>query len=255
MKTIDKEKVMRSQLKKAGKSPYHAYKKIVMGDGGITDLFIYELCTLLFETMPGALGYLLRRRFYPVFLKKSGSNFIIGKNVTFRHPKKIHIGNNVTIDDNSLIDAHGAGSECLTIGNDTVINRNCMLQAKAGPIRVGDRSSIGSNSVVSSLDGIYIGNDVIIGGRCYFSAGAYHLDDIDTPIIDQGPYAKGPIHVGENSYVGAGAMIVGSINIGKGAVIGAGSLVLHDVPEFAIVAGNPAKLIRSRTEKRASRRL
>ena len=65
--------------------------------------------------------------------------------------------------------------------------------------------------------------------------------------MDQIAYSKGPIRIGDHVWIGTSAIILDGITVGKGAVIGAGSLVNKDVPENAIVAGAPARVIRMRT--------
>ncbi len=72
----------------------------------------------------------------------------------------------------------------------------------------------------------------------------HYFDDIETPIKDQGGEFE-KITIGEDCWIGNGALIMA--NIGKKCVIGAGSVVTHDVPDYSIVAGNPAKVIKKRT--------
>ena len=121
-----------------------------------------------------------------------------------------------------------------------------MIQAKAGAIKIGKRTTIGSNSVIISMSGVELGEAVLIAGGCYLSAGAYNIDDADSAIMDQGAYSKGPIIIGDNCWIGTSAVILDGVTIGKGAIIGAGAVVTKDVPAGAIVAGVPAKVIRMR---------
>ncbi len=60
------------------------------------------------------------------------------------------------------------------------------------------------------------------------------------------PASKGDIKIGNDVWIGQNALILSGVTIGDGAVVGAGSVVTRDVPEFAIVAGNPATLVRFR---------
>ena len=237
---------IRDKLADARESPLKSYMSLTVGETGVGSFILYELITMLLGPLPGGLGYLLRKKLYPLLLNSTGRGLIIGRSVTIRHPKRIELGNNVTIDDYCVLDGRGAGNDGLVLQDDVLINRNCMIQAKAGPIRLGRRTSIGSNSVIVSLAGVELGEAVLIAGGCYISAGAYHTDDAERAIMDQGAYSRGPILIGDHVWIGTGAIILDGVTVGHGAIIGAGAVVTKDVPEQTIVAGVPAKVIRSR---------
>lgn len=246
MKEIDKKEIIRAKLAESQKSPFKAYKELSAGDVSFIKFIYYELVTSILGPMPGGIGFLLRKKFYPRMFKKIGRGFIIGRNVVVRHPGNITIGDNVTIDDNCLLD--GRGSEGIIFENGVILNRNCMVQAKTGYIKLGERTSIGSNSVIVSMSGVDIGKAVLTAGNCYISAGAYKFDDLDTPVMDQTAFSKGPIIIGENSWFGTGVTVLDGVRIGKGAVIGASSVVNKDIDEFSIAIGIPAKVVRKRGE-------
>lgn len=246
MKEIGGNNIIRKRLYEGKASPVKTYMDLTTGSVGLFKFVLYEFLTSLLGPMPGGVGFYLRKLFYPKLFQKVGTGLIIGRNVVIRHPDKILLGDNVTIDDNCLIDARGAGVDGLVLEDNVIINRNCMIQAKAGPIRLGKRSSIGSNSVIVSMDGVDIGEAVLFAGGCYVSAGAYHFDNVDTPVMDQGAFAKGAIHIGTNSWLGTGVIVLDGIQIGEGAIIGAGAVVAKNVPSNAIAAGVPAKIIRLR---------
>ncbi len=246
MKEINKNEIIREKLATARTSPLQAYRDLTTGNASAGFFFRYELLTFLFGSLSGGLGFLLRKKFYRGLFRAAGRGMIIGRNVVIRHPKNIELGDNVTIDDLCLIDGRGAGTDGVVIEDQVIINRNCMIQAKTGPIRLGARTTIGSNSVIVSMAGVEFGEAVLVAGNCYFSAGAYHVDDISSAVMDQGAYSKGPIILGDNTWVGTGAIILDGVKVGEGAIIGAGAVVTKDVPDYAIVAGVPAKVIRMR---------
>jgi len=243
---IDKDKMIQNKLAHAKSSPFQTYRDLVVGDVGMGHFIRYELLTTLLGPIPGGIGFLMRRKLYPSLFRKSGKGIIIGRNVVIRHPKNIEMHDNVTIDDHSLIDGRGAGNEGIVIGNHVIINRNCIVTSKSGKIKIGAGTSLGSNSVIASLSGVELGDDVIMAGNCYLSAGAYHYKDKSLPIMSQGTYSKGPIIIKNHAWIGTGAIILDGVTVGEGAVIGAGAVVTKDVPDFAIVAGVPAKVLRLR---------
>ena len=246
MKEIDKEEIIRDKLSKAKTSPLKTYIELTVGEAKFSYFLLYEFLTSLFGGFPGGAGFLFRKKLYPFLLKSVGNGFILGRNVTLRHPQRIQLGNNVTIDDNCVLDGRGEDNLGIRLSDKVIINRNCMLLAKSGHIHLGKRSTIGSNSVIVSMAGVDIGNAVMAAGGCYISAGSYHIDNTSVPIMDQGAYSKGPIIIGDNVWIGTGAVILDGVKIGKNAVIGAGAVVNKDVPENAIVGGVPAKVIRMR---------
>jgi acetyltransferase-like isoleucine patch superfamily enzyme len=88
---------------------------------------------------------------------------------------------------------------------------------------------------------ISIGNDVQIGPKTVIW-GRDHSFSKDMLIREQG-YIKAPIMIGDDVWIGANCTILKGVVISKGAVIGAGSVVTRNIPEYAIAAGNPARVI------------
>lgn len=109
--------------------------------------------------------------------------------------------------------------------------------------------SIGNNFYLNSgchlLGEISIGNDVMIGPKTVIW-GRNHGMARGVPMREQA-HVRGPIVIGNDVWISANVTILKGVNIGSGAVIGAGAVVTRDVPEFAIVVGNPARVIRFRT--------
>ncbi len=88
---------------------------------------------------------------------------------------------------------------------------------------------------------IVIGNDVYIGPNVCFFASGHDLNDLSQ-------LAGNDIVVGDHVWIGANAIILPGVKVGSSSVIGAGSVVTKDIQENSIMAGNPARLIRGRTE-------
>jgi acetyltransferase-like isoleucine patch superfamily enzyme len=99
--------------------------------------------------------------------------------------------------------------------------------------------------IYSCLYEINIGRRVEIAARCAFYS-YNHGVSLGSVIMDQPLCSKGGITVGDGAWLGHGVIVLNGVTIGAGAVIGAGSVVVGDIPENAIAAGVPARVIRFR---------
>src|SRR5205814_457553 len=133
------------QLFAPGKSSRERYSELVVGRPGLGALLAYELVMLCAQAVPGALGLALRGFLYPVLLGSCGKNVVFGQNVVLRHPHKIHIADNVVIDDNCLIDAKGESNTGIRIGSGVFVGRNSILSCKNGDIELAAGANIGFN--------------------------------------------------------------------------------------------------------------
>lgn len=246
MSEIQQEKFIRNALAEGKNSPLKTYRKLTVGEGGFGKFVLYEILTMLLGSMPGGLGFYLRKKLYRFLFKKVGRGLIIGRNVSLRHPGRVELGDNVTLDENCLIDGRGSGEDGVVLEDGVIINRSCMILAKDGPVHIGRRTTVGSNSVIVSLSGVEIGEAVMLAGNCYLSAGSYNVDHSPAAIMDAGAYSTGPIRVGDGAWLGTGAIVLDGVSIGSGAVVGAAALANKDVPANCITVGVPAKVVRNR---------
>ena len=114
-----------------------------------------------------------------------------------------------------------------------------------GTLRIGDNVGI-SGTTISCSEAITIGNNVLIGSGCLIT------DTDGHPIDPEKRHAanyydsvvNSPVVIGDDVFIGARSIILKGVTIGQGAIVGAGSVVTKDVPPRAIVAGNPAKVVK-----------
>jgi chloramphenicol O-acetyltransferase type B len=133
-------------------------------------------------------------------------------------------------------------------GRDVHIQWNVEIFSPNKNVIIGNGVGINSGTVI--ISDLVVGNDVLIAPRCGFINRGEHTYDVCGQTIFSGPRARSEIIViKDDVWIGYGSTILGGITIGEGSVVAAGSIVVNDVPEYSIVAGNPAKLIKIRFTK------
>lgn len=136
----------------------------------------------------------------------------------------------------------------ITLEDDFVLDRNVSLITIGGKIQIGKRVKINPYCIIyGNGKGVSIGDDVLIAAQTIIIPANHNFDNINIPINKQKENSKG-ITIGDDVWIGAGCKILDGVKIGKGAIIAAGSVVNKNIPEFAIVGGVPAKVIKYRTE-------
>ena len=115
-------------------------------------------------------------------------------------------------------------------------------------IEVGDYVGFGSN--FKTLNRILrVGNELMMGEDVLFLGGSHNHNRLDIPMGKQGGGEKTPLEICDDVWIGARAIVLpGCKKIGTGVIIGAGSVVTKDIPDYAVVGGNPAKILKFRKE-------
>jgi acetyltransferase-like isoleucine patch superfamily enzyme len=243
MAVIDKAQ---EQLFAPGKSSRAKYVELVVGRPGLAALLKYELIVMFAQSRPGALGLAIRKALYPMLLGSCGRNVVFGQHVVLRHPHKIHIGSNVVIDDNCLLDAKGESNQGIRIGDGVFVGRNSILSCKDGDIELKDGANIGFNCEVFSASRVTIGAGVLMAAYAYVIGGDHDFSDPARSVLDQSRTSSG-VTIGDGAWLGAGAKVLDGVTIGNHAVIGAGAVVREAVPDGAVAVGVPARVVSSRT--------
>jgi acetyltransferase-like isoleucine patch superfamily enzyme len=233
------------QLFAPGTSSRAKYAALVVGRPGLGALLTYEVIVMLAQSCPGALGLALRKALFPRLLGSCGRNVVFGQHVTLRHPHKIHIGSNVVVDDNCLIDAKGESNRGIRIGDGVFIGRNTILSCKNGDIEIADGANIGFNCELFSASRVTVGRSVLMAAYTYVIGGDHDFSDPTKTVLEQTRTSAG-VTIGDGAWIGAGAKILDGVAIGTGAVIGAGAVVRDSVPASAIAVGIPARIVSSR---------
>jgi acetyltransferase-like isoleucine patch superfamily enzyme len=233
------------QLFAKGTSAREKYAALVVGKTDFGSLLKYELIVTLTQGCPGALGLALRKALYPSLLGSCGRNVVFGQNVVLRHPHKIHVGDDVVIDDNCLIDAKGESNSGIRIGSGVFIGRNSILSCKNGDIELANGANVGFNCEIFSASRVRIGANVLMAAYSYVIGGDHDFSDASRPVLEQTRRSAG-VSIGDGAWIGAGAKILDGVSVGAGAIIGAAAVVREDVEPRAVAVGIPARVVSTR---------
>lgn len=150
----------------------------------------------------------------------------------------------------------GKGYDSIRIGDNTHIQRNCILACwkehngkKYDPsIEIGNNCNIGDNTQLSAICRIVVGNGVLMGRYVLITDNAHgglsHEEASVSP-SQRELKSKGEIVIGNNTWIGERAVILSGVHIGDNVIIGANSVVTKDIPNNCIVTGYSSRIIRN----------
>ena len=236
---------IQEQLFREDRSARQKYQELIIGKRGWLALLKYELVILFASWVPGVLGLVLRGFLYRLLLGSVGRGVVFGTNVVLRHPHKIHLGNNIVIDDNCVLDAKGSENEGIFIKDGVFVGRNTILYCKDGDIRIGQGSNISFNCEIFSANTVRVGENVQIAAYAYLNGGDHGFDRTDIAVLQQKRIGRGLV-VGDNVWIGAHVTVLDGVTIGRDAIVAAGAVVNKDLPPLSIAGGLPAKVLRMR---------
>ena len=133
-----------------------------------------------------------------------------------------------------------SSGKMINIEKGAVFNSRCSLGYRSG---IGIRSELNAvpDTFISIGDNVNMGPDVVIYTQ------NHRTDRTDIPMNQQG-FVKKSVEIGNDCWIGRRVIILPGVKIGNGCVIGAGAVVTHDVPDYAVVGGVPARIIKYRKE-------
>lgn len=128
-----------------------------------------------------------------------------------------------------------------TCGKNVDIEKGAVFSRRCS---IGNNSGIGINCKLNGK--VIIGDNVLMGPEVLMYTQNHNYSRTDIPMKLQGTGDEIPIVIGNDVWIGARCIILQGVRVGNGAIIGAGSVVTKDVPDYTIVGGNPAKVIKAR---------
>lgn len=137
------------------------------------------------------------------------------------------------------------GDHCV-VGEQVTLTAGLMPGADLGPgtvVRLGDGVVLGRGSHVVGDRPVTIGDEVYCGPYVYITSTNHSYDDPHEPVGKQWPRTA-PVEIGAGSWLGAGALVLPGARLGRNVVVAAGSVVRGEVPDHAVVAGSPARVVR-----------
>lgn len=148
------------------------------------------------------------------------------------------------------------GQDKIKIGNGTHIKAELCVMPYGDGLSIGNNSYVGGDSVIRAYNHIVIGNNVLIAHNVtIIDSDSHEIDAKEraesyAQMLKCGhPHLAGnvktaPITIKDYAWISYNTSILKGVTIGEGAIVGAGSVVTKDVPDWTVVAGNPAKIIR-----------
>lgn len=170
----------------------------------------------------------------PFGLRAMGSRSIIYRPRKIENPGSISVGKSTVIREHSWIAA-------------IRVHAGRVFEPK---IVIGDGVYIGRYFCAMSIDQIYVGDGCVLSEHVFVTDLSHGLDPIVGPIMSQALISRGPVFIGQQSFIGYRACLMEGVKLGSHSVVGANSVVTHSFPEYSMIAGCPARLIKTYCTRR-----
>ncbi|MGX4640653.1 acyltransferase [Massilia sp. SYSU DXS3249] len=137
------------------------------------------------------------------------------------------------------------GANCM-IGRFAVINAVTDYAGKRyePAIVIGDDVYIGGHAQLHCMNSLTLEQGCVLSEHVYISDIAHGFDPDKGLILDQELESKGPVHVGEHTFIGFGVSVMPGVTLGKRCIVGTRSVVTRSFPDYSMIAGSPAKLVK-----------
>jgi len=193
---------------------------------------------------PGALGIMLRQKLYPKLLESCGKNVLIGRYVTFSNPEKIHLGDNVIINDHASLLVSGTNPQAAIILEKGVfLGTGSMLIAEKDRLSLLSGCNIGSNCHVVAKKAVRIEENVLFAAYCKVGEPGVLKDN------QQGGKSQTTV-IGSGAWLGVRTAVNQGVHIGHDSIVGAHSIVTADIEPWVIAFGQPARRRVHRVEEK-----
>jgi len=200
-------------------------------------------------------GFSLLRGLRVLLLGKLPKGLLLGRGVSFQYAHKISFGRFLKL--GRQVSLQALGRDGISLGNNVSIGAysklvvSTTLNHLGRYIRLGNNVGIGEYAYLGGAGGLTIGNDCIIGQ--YFSCHPenHHFNQPDLPIRLQGVSRKGII-IGNDCWIGTKVTVLDGVRIGAHSVVSAGAVVTKSFPAYSVLAGVPARVIKTRTAETAT---
>jgi len=166
---------------------------------------------------------------YPFASKGSKLSFHFTSRLARQHADRISLGNSVSLRKDAWL--------------------NVIAEDPTGEpvIVIDDNCHIGYGTIISAKNRIHLERDVLVGQQVLIVDHNHGYEDVTAPIVKQGITEGGRIRIGQGSWIGHGAAIIcpkGELIIGRNCVVGVNSVVMRSIPDYSVVFGMPATIIR-----------
>lgn len=178
------------------------------------------------DMVAGFYWALKTRLYYRMFFGRIGNRSKLQQPLRLKNPQNIFIEDGVTIHRYAFL---------LTL---------TLPGQKSPRLVIESGCTIGHFSHITSVDEVVIGPNVLLADRVHISDNTHVFSDPTVAVVSQGVASKGKVKIGEGSWIGEGASIL-SCSVGKHCIIGSNAVVVHDVPDYSVAAGVPARVIRT----------